>query len=103
MAVDRSASADAAVSAPPGSSGTRRSLLPRSSSRIVLRRQTAAAAAVFLSPWCVQSLLENLGLQGLLAEQPMKLANLVVQRPIIRRRHHLLAAAGRSQDAVRHQ
>ena len=50
-----------------------------------------------------QSLLENLGLQGLLAEQPMKLANLVLQRPIIRRRHHLLAAAGRRQAAVRHQ
>jgi len=46
-----------------------------------------------------QRLFENLGLKGILAEQPMKLANLVLARPIIRRRHHVLAAAGCGQAA----
>ena len=73
----------------------------------ILKRQAVAAG---LKPpnhkrvyRVFQSLLENLGLQGLLAEQPMKLANLVLQRPIIRRRHHLLAAAGCGQAALRYQ
>ena len=50
-----------------------------------------------------ERLLQNLDFQGLLAKQPMKLTNLIVQRPIIRRRHDLFAAAGGSQAALRHQ
>jgi len=35
--------------------------------------------------------------------QPVKLANLVLQGSVIRRRHDLLATAGCSQTALRHQ
>ena len=47
--------------------------------------------------------LENLGLKCLLAEQPVKLANLVLQGSVIRGRHNLFAAAGCGQTALRHQ
>jgi hypothetical protein len=44
-----------------------------------------------------ERLLEDLGLQGLLAQQPMKFADLVLQSPIIRSRDDLLAASGCGQ------
>ena len=46
--------------------------------------------------------LEDLGLKCLLAEQPVQLANLVVQGPVIRRRHDLFATAGGGQTALCH-
>src|SRR6266487_1893644 len=61
---------------------------------------TAAAAAVFLTPWRV---LEDLGFQRLLAEQPLQLAHLALQGSIIRSRHHLFAAAGSRQRPLHHQ
>src|SRR5437899_10331562 len=50
-----------------------------------------------------EGLFENLRFQRLLAQEPMKFANLVLQSPIIRSRHDLLPAAGRGQAALRHQ
>src|SRR5215831_13236326 len=50
-----------------------------------------------------QGLFENLRFQRLLAQEPMKFANLVLQSPILRSRHDLFPAAGRSQTALRHQ
>ena len=47
--------------------------------------------------------LENLGFQCLLAEQTVKLANLVLQGSVIRRRRNFFATARRSQTALRHQ
>src|SRR5438876_9163507 len=60
-------------------------------------RPSAATAAVF------EGLFENLRFQRLLAQEPMKFANLVLQSPIIRSRHDLFPAAGRGQAALRHQ
>src|SRR5262249_36460953 len=39
-----------------------------------------------------ERLLEDLGFQRLLAEEPLQLAHLALQSPIIRGRHHLFAA-----------
>src|SRR6478672_8210045 len=50
-----------------------------------------------------EGLFENLRFQRLLAEEPMKFANLILQSPIIRSRHDLFPAAGRGQAALRHQ
>src|SRR6266436_294520 len=50
-----------------------------------------------------EGLFENLRFQRLLAQEPMKFANLVLQSPIIRSRHELFPAAGRGQAALRHQ
>src|SRR5437870_6266341 len=50
-----------------------------------------------------EGLFENLRFQRLLAQEPMKFANLVLQSPIIRSRHDLFPAAGRGQAALRHQ
>src|SRR5262249_9933524 len=50
-----------------------------------------------------EGLFENLRFQRLLAQEPMKFANLVLQSPILRSRHDLFPAAGRSQTALRHQ
>src|SRR5499433_2277872 len=50
-----------------------------------------------------ERLFENLRFQRLLAQEPMKFANLVLQSPILRSRHDLFPAAGRSQTALRHQ
>src|ERR1700684_966141 len=61
---------------------------------------TAAAAAAFLSRW--RDFLGDLGLKCLLAEQPVQLANLVVQGSVIRRRHDLFATAGGGQTALCH-
>ena len=47
--------------------------------------------------------LENLCLQGLLAKQPMKCANLVLQGSVIQSRHDFFATAGCGQTASRHQ
>ena len=47
--------------------------------------------------------LEDLGLKCLLAEQPVKLANLVLQGSVIRRWHDLFATAGSGQTALCHQ
>ena len=51
----------------------------------------------------LERFLEKLGLQCLLAEQPVKLANLALQGSIVRCRHHLFAAARGGQTALRHQ
>src|SRR5262249_50632764 len=64
---------------------------------------TAAAAAVFLTPWRVRAPLEDLGFQCLLSEQPLQLAYLALQSPIIRGRHPLFAAAGGRQRPLHHQ
>ena len=50
-----------------------------------------------------EGLFENLRFQRLLAQEPMKFANLVLQSPIIRSRHDLFPTAGRSRAALRHQ
>src|SRR5262249_19059678 len=50
-----------------------------------------------------EGLFENLRFQRLLAQEPIKFANLVLQSPIIRSRHDLFPAAGRGQAALRHQ
>jgi len=50
-----------------------------------------------------EGLFENLRFQRLLAQEPMKFANLVLQSPIIRSRHDLFPTAGRGQAALRHQ
>src|SRR5262249_43869947 len=50
-----------------------------------------------------ERLLEDLGFQCLLAEQPLQLAHLALQSPIIRGRHHLFAAAGSRQRPLHHQ
>src|SRR6516162_6287346 len=50
-----------------------------------------------------EGLFENLRFQRLLAQEPMKFANLVLQSPILTSRHDLFPAAGRSQAALRHQ
>src|SRR5262245_43572474 len=50
-----------------------------------------------------EGLFENLRFQCLLAQEPMKFANLVLQSPIIRSRHDLFPTAGRGQAALRHQ
>src|SRR6266404_3873451 len=50
-----------------------------------------------------EGLFENLRFQRLLAQEPMKFANVVLQSPIIRSRHDLFPAAGRRQAALRHQ
>jgi hypothetical protein len=50
-----------------------------------------------------ERLFENLRFQRLLAEEPMKFANLILQSPIIRSRHHLFAAAGGRQRPLHHQ
>jgi hypothetical protein len=42
-----------------------------------------------------EGLFENLRFQRLLAQEPMKFANLVLQSPIIRSRHDLFPTAGR--------
>src|SRR6516225_2317917 len=44
-----------------------------------------------------ERLLEDLGFQRLLTEQPLQLAHLALQSPIIRGRHDLFAAAGSRQ------
>ena len=51
----------------------------------------------------LERFLEKLGLQCLLAEQPVKLANLALQGSIVRCRHDLFAAARGGQTALRHQ
>jgi len=48
-----------------------------------------------------ERLLEDLGFQRLLAEQSLQLAHLA--RQVIRRRHHLFAAAGGRQRPLGHQ
>ena len=48
----------------------------------------------------LKRLLEDLGLKCLLAEQPVRLANLVVQGTVIRRRHDLFANAGGGQNRL---
>src|SRR6266403_5433605 len=50
-----------------------------------------------------EGLFENLRFQCLLAQEPMKFANLVLQSPIIRSRHDRFPTAGRGQAALRHQ
>src|SRR5947207_11252662 len=50
-----------------------------------------------------EGLFENLSFQRLLAQEPMKFANLVLQSPILRSRHDLFPTAGRGQAALRHQ
>src|SRR5215813_13906973 len=50
-----------------------------------------------------EGLFENLRFQRLLAQKPMKFANLVLQSPILRSWHDLFPAAGRGQAALRHQ
>jgi uncharacterized protein YciW len=50
-----------------------------------------------------ERLFENLRFQRLLAQEPMKFANLVLQNPIIGSRHDLFPAASRGQAALRHQ
>src|SRR6516162_9597272 len=47
--------------------------------------------------------LEDLGFQRLLTEQPLQLAHLALQSPIIRGRHDLFAAAGSRQRPLHHQ
>src|SRR5215475_13331623 len=64
---------------------------------------TAAAAVVFLTCGVFERLFENLRFQRLLAQEPMKFANLVLQSPIIRSRHDLFPTAGRGQAALRNQ
>src|SRR5262249_49612625 len=50
-----------------------------------------------------ERLLEDLGFQRLLTEQPLQLAHLALQSPIIRGRHDLLAAAGSRQRPLHHK
>src|SRR5499427_2566343 len=50
-----------------------------------------------------ERLLEDLGFQRLLTEQPLQLAHLALQSPIIRGRHHLFAAAGSRQRPLHHK
>src|SRR5215831_10487551 len=50
-----------------------------------------------------ERLLEDLGFQRLLTEQPLQLAHLALQSPIIRGRHDLFAAAGSRQRPLHHQ
>src|SRR5262245_27284795 len=64
---------------------------------------TAAAAAVFCPRSVFERLLEDLGFQRLLAEQPLQLAHLALQGSVIRRRHDLFAAAGGRQRPLGHQ
>src|SRR5262249_803928 len=51
----------------------------------------------------LEGLFENLRFQRLLAQEPMKFANLILQSPIIRSWHDLFPTAGRRQAALRHQ
>src|SRR5262252_11118037 len=50
-----------------------------------------------------ERLLEDLGFQRLLAEQPLQLAHLALQSPIIRGRHDLFATASSRQRPLHHQ
>src|SRR6516225_5640739 len=50
-----------------------------------------------------ERLLEDLGFQRLLTEQPLQLAHLALQSPIIRGRHDLFATAGSRQRPLHHQ
>src|SRR5215831_14446139 len=77
--------------------------LPRSSSGTVLRRRRRQPQLFFLPCGVFERLFENLRFQRLLAQEPMKFANLVLQSPIIRSRHDLFPTAGRGQAALRHQ
>ena len=61
---------------------------------------TATATGVFLSPRRLKSLLEDLGLQRLLAEQPLQFADLALQRTVLRRGHHGLFGLRRRQSAL---
>jgi hypothetical protein len=66
-------------------------------------RATTSAAAVFFGPRLIHNLLEDFNLQGLLAEQPMQLAHLLLQGMILRSGNYRLAGAGRRQSALRRQ
>ena len=94
---DRPASSAVPVVVQSNWSGTPRSPLRRSSIENRPSAATAAARGVF------ERFLENLGFQCLLAEQTVKLANVVLQGSVIRRRHNFFATARRSQTALRHQ
>jgi len=48
-------------------------------------------------------LAQDLVLHRLLAEQALELADLALERPVLRRRHDLLASTRRGQRALRHQ
>src|SRR3954464_8106350 len=61
---------------------------------------TATATALFGSGGHFQGFFEHLGLQGLLAEQPLQLAHLVLERSVIRGRYDFLLGAGRGERAL---
>jgi hypothetical protein len=63
----------------------------------------ARAAAIFFGLDLLDSLLEDLDLQRLLAEQAMQLANLLLQRPVLRGRDYFLARGGRRVGPLGHQ
>src|SRR3954464_14820090 len=60
---------------------------------------TRTATAPFRSGGPLQRLFEDFGLQGLLAEQPVQLAHLVLERSVIRGGHDFLLGAGRGERA----
>ena len=62
---------------------------------------TTATARCFFEPAATfKSLLEDLGLQRLLAEQPLQFADLALQRTVLRRGHHGLFGLRRRQSAL---
>src|SRR5262245_41539578 len=85
--------------------GAKRGVCPRATWGGTLENGGAPPIAVGrqLGDDRLEGLFENLRFQRLLAQEPMKFANLVLQSPILRSRHDLFPAAGRSQTALRHQ
>jgi hypothetical protein len=81
MAADRAPSADAAVSAPTRFERDTPITSPRS--RIVLRWQRRQPQLFFEPVACSRASSKVSASKGVLAEQTMKLANLVLQRPMI--------------------
>src|SRR5215472_16283163 len=63
-------------------------------------RARATATAVFFWLCQIKRLAQDLVLQGLLAQQPLQLANLVLQGPVLGGRHHFLARSYRRQPAL---